>query len=197
MQAGARVEQGFRVYVRQGRFFALGDAHEEAFLQFQHKCRVLQYGYRFNANDGTMRLHRFIGTLDSQVEGVIGVRYHATGSRAGDSGTPYLDCRGNLVGIRIGVYTAAKEKPRAVMVTAPQVFNFMVKTKMVKGSKGSFVPGACPKPMLIEGEDFQYEGYQAHRKPSDLTGGSQESSATSSSRQQGDDFDDVNYEHHF
>ena len=73
-----------------------------------------------------MRLTKFVGTMGAAVPGMVGAHYHTAGSKAGDSGTPCLDSRGNLVGIRVGVFTDAEGEKRAVMINARQLFNYMV-----------------------------------------------------------------------
>ena len=97
-----------------------------------------------------MRLHKFVGTMGPQVPGMVGAHFHTAGSMAGDSGTPCLDVSGNIVGIKVGVYTDSDGEKRAVMINARQIFNFMAALRMIKGCKGGFVHGASPPPLVVE-----------------------------------------------
>ena len=66
----------------------------------------------------------------------------------------------------------------------------MIATKMIKGSKGGFVEGAGPSPLVVEeGREFVLDRFCLHK--GSLAGGTEESSSTASQRQEGDNFHDV------
>ena len=122
----------------------LGIKCKKLSFNFDTDVAFYTYGYRFMESVGKMVLHRFVGTMEEKVPGLVGAHFPTAGSKAGDSGTPCLDARGNLVGIRVGVYTPEGGEPRAVMVCARQIFNFMIHAQMIKKTKGGFLEGTAP-----------------------------------------------------
>ena len=94
-------------------------------LQFRTTagCVFASYHYRFDpAGNGEYVLHRSSGITSSQPDDYVGTSYHDMETLPGDSGSPMLAGRDELVGMRIGMLQESAERPfRPISINGRQI----------------------------------------------------------------------------
>ena len=97
--------------------------------------------YRFDpAGNGEYVLHRSSGITTSQPDDYVGTSYHDMETLPGDSGSPMLAGRDELVGMRIGMLQESAERPfRPISINGRQILNYLLAADMLSKRKGGFL----------------------------------------------------------
>lgn len=155
------------------------------------------YHYRFDpAGNGEYVLHRSSGITSSQPDDYVGTSYHDMETLPGDSGSPMLAGRDELVGMRIGMLQESAERPfRPISINGRQILNYLLAADMLSKRKGGFL--GSEKARMLSARKAHKNVLKLYRKMTrgayDDAGGGL-SSEGSSNRQNGSSFDDEDWD---